>query len=198
MLIWNGLLTLGLGTLLFLHFIPSGKTSAARVYAGNDSASTKSFKIAYFEMDSVEAHFDMVKAVKDEIGAKNNELEKNVGDLDGKYKAKYESLAAKTYTTQEEQEKALVELRQYAETLKQQKDDYEQKYQDFVMRKNLAVKTRIEDFLKKFNSDSRYSYIISYEIGLFYYRDTTYNITNQLIKGLNEDYRSNKPAPEKK
>jgi outer membrane protein len=149
------------------------------------------------EMDSVEAHFDMVKTVKDEIGAKNNELEKNVNDLDGKYKAKYESLAAKTYTTQEEQEKAQEELRQYAENLKLQKDDYEQKYQDFVMRKNLAVKTRIEDFLKKFNSDNRYSYIISYEIGLFYYRDTAYNITNQLIKGLNEDYRNNKPAPKK-
>ncbi len=158
MLIWNGLLTLGLGTLLFLHFKPSGKTSAALVNAGNDSASTKSFKIAYFEMDSVEAHFDMVKAVKDEIGAKNNELEKNVGDLDGKYKAKYESLAAKTYTTQEEQEKAQEELRQYAETLKQQKDDYEQKYQDFVMRKNLAVKTRIEDFLK-----NKYIYQLAYQ-----------------------------------
>ncbi|HUM98630.1 MAG TPA: OmpH family outer membrane protein [Chitinophagaceae bacterium] len=197
MLIWNGLLTLGLGTLLFMQFKPSGKSRATPVNSGNDSV-TKSFKIAYFEMDSVEAHFDMVKTVKDEIGAKNNELEKNVGDLDGKYKSKYESLASKTYTTQEEQEKAQEELRQYAETLKLQKDDFEQKYQDFVMRKNLAVKTRIEDFLKKFNSDSRYSYIISYEIGLFYFRDTTYNITNQLIKGLNEDYRNNKPAPEKK
>ena len=66
------------------------------------------------------------------------------------------------------------------------------------MRKNLAVKTKIEDFLKKFNSDNRYSYIISYEIGLFYYKDTAYNITNQLIKGLNEDYRNNKSNTEKK
>ena len=197
MLIWNGLLTLGLGALLFLHFNPTGKAAASKPVKDSDPASDH-FKIAYFEMDSVEAHFDMVKTVKDEIAAKNTELEKNVGDLDGKYKAKYESLAAKTYTTQEEQDKAQQELAQFAETLKQQKDDFEQKYQDFVMRKNLAVKTKIEDFLKKFNSDNRYSYIISYEIGLFYYKDTAYNITNQLIKGLNEDYRNNKSNTEKK
>ena len=31
--------------------------------------------------------------------------------------------------------------------------------------------------------------IISYEPGLFYYKDTAYNITEDLVKGLNEKYK---------
>lgn len=193
-LIWNGILTLIIGVLLFFHFKPATKSKNAS-FVKTDTASN-SFKIAYFEMDSVEAHFDMVKDVKNEIVSKNNELSKNVSDLDNKYKEKYDALASKNYTTQEEHEKAQDELQRYAETLKAQKDDFEQKYQDFVMRKNLAVKGKIEDFLKQFNKNKEYAYIISYEVGLFYYRDTAYNITNTLINGLNQEYKTKKSKPE--
>jgi len=195
-LIWNSILTILVGILLFFQLKPSPKKNT--IVAPKGDSSHTGFKIAYFEMDSVEAHFDMVKDVKGEIVTKNNELTKNIADLDNKYKTKYEALASKNYTSQEEHDKAQDELQQYAESLKGQKDDYEQKYQDFVMRKNLAVKGRIEDFLKQYNSNHEYAYIISYEVGLFYYRDTAYNITGDLIKGLNEDYRNKKGKQEQK
>lgn len=195
-LIWNSILTILVGVLLFFQLKPSSKKN--NVIAPKSDSSSTGFKIAYFEMDSVEANYDMVKDVKGEIVAKNNELTKNIADLDSKYKAKYEALAAKNYTSQDEHDKAQDELQQYASSLKGQKDDYEQKYQDFVMRKNLAVKGRIEDFLKQYNSNREYAYIISYEVGLFYYRDTAYNITRDLIKGLNEDYKNKKGKQEQK
>ena len=50
----------------------------------------------------------------------------------------------------------------------------------------------IEDFLKEYNKDKRYTYIVSYEQGLFYYKDSSYNVTADVIKGLNERYKVKK------
>ena len=49
-----------------------------------------------------------------------------------------------------------------------------------------SVKDKIEGFLKEYNASKGYSYIVAHEPGLFYFRDTTYNITKDVIKGLNE------------
>jgi outer membrane protein len=197
MMIWNVVLSLVAAVLLFLQFKPGKKTNATFKPVADSSA--RNFRIAYFEMDSVEAHFDMVKEVKAEIVDKNTELEKNEGGLDAEYRKKFEALSSKEYTTQDEKDRAQAELTQFGETLKARKEDYEQKYQEFVMRSNLAVKSKIEEFLKTYNKDNRYSYIISYETGLFYYKDTAYNITGDLILGLNEAYRKDKKAkPEQK
>jgi len=44
------------------------------------------------------------------------------------------------------------------------------------MRLNLGVKKAIEDFLAEYNKTRNYSYIVSYEQGLFYFKDTADNI----------------------
>lgn len=197
MLIWNLLLSAAVAVLLFLQLKPAKK--AAVIKSPVTDSTVKSVKIAYFEMDSVEAQFDMVKEVKAEIVDKNTELEKNVAGLDDEYRKKFESLDSKQYTSQEEKDRAQAELSQFGETLKARKEDYEQKFQDFVMRRNLAVKGKIEDHLKVYNKDGRYTYIISYEPGLFYYKDTSLNITRDLVRGLNEAYRAEKKTkPEQK
>ena len=61
-----------------------------------------------------------------------------------------------------------------------------------MMRRMKDVKTKIENFLKEYNKTKNYSYIVSYEQGLFYYKDTAYNITSDVIRGLNEMYKSKK------
>jgi outer membrane protein len=57
------------------------------------------------------------------------------------------------------------------------------------MRKMKDVKNKIEEYLKTYNNEKGYSYIFAYEPGLFYYRDTMYDITNDVIKGLNDIYK---------
>ena len=60
------------------------------------------------------------------------------------------------------------------------------------MRSQLSLKKSIEEFVAKYNETRQYSYIVSYEQGLFYYKDTMYNITADLIKGLNDEYKNKK------
>jgi len=43
--------------------------------------------------------------------------------------------------------------------------------------------------LQEYNKSHSYTYIVSYEQGLFYYKDSVNNITADLIKGLNERYK---------
>jgi outer membrane protein len=97
-----------------------------------------------------------------------------------------------TVKTQADLEAAQQDLKILSDKLKGQKQELDQEYQDFVMRRNLTVKKKIEDFLAEYNKTKNYSYIVSYEQGLFYYKDTAYNITNDLIKGLNELYKDKK------
>ena len=76
--------------------------------------------------------------------------------------------------------------------MKNRRSLLDKEYNDFVTRRMQEVKSKIEDFLKEYNRDKGYSYIISYEPGLFYLKDTIYNITRDVVKGLNELYGKKK------
>ena len=76
--------------------------------------------------------------------------------------------------------------------MKNKKQSLDQEYNEFVTRKMKDVKTSIEDFLREYNKTRNFSYIIAYEQGLFYYKDSAFNITDDVIKGLNEFYKNKK------
>ncbi len=194
LLAWNLVLTIIAGYLLISHFTKkSDKVDVARISTKNHSADSASFRIAYFEMDSIESNLDMVKAVKAEIAKKDEEYNYGLGQIDFTYQKKLQEYQAKSSTmTQADYEKAQADVRQLEQTLKTRKQELDQQYQAFVMQRNLSVKKKIEDFLSRYNKDGKYSYIVAYEQGLFYYKDTAYNITNDVIRGLNLEYKSEK------
>lgn len=196
LLVWNVVLTVIAGYLLFTHFGGKSRTTASTKNNGKDSASVASaFRIAYFDMDSVENNFVMVKDVKAEITKKDEEYNNSLSQLEYTYQKKLQEYRTKEKDgtlTQADVERAPIELRQLEESLKGKKQELDQQYQDFVMRRNLNVKKKIEDFLAEYNKEKDFSYIVAYEQGLFYYKDTAYNITNDLIRGLNEAYKTKK------
>jgi outer membrane protein len=51
------------------------------------------------------------------------------------------------------------------------------------------VNKTIEDYLKEFNKDKGYTYILGYQEGTIYYKDTSFDITGSVLKGLNERYK---------
>ncbi|HEY0750092.1 MAG TPA: OmpH family outer membrane protein [Chitinophagaceae bacterium] len=187
-LIFNIVLLILVGLLVYLHFAQGEKSIKSNTNA-NVSSNPGDFKIAYFEMDSIENSFAMVKDVKAELSKKeetiNNELErleKNYRNKIAKYQAQGASM------TQVQSEMAQRDVMQLQQNIQSRRQQLEQEYQELQMRKLKDVKTKIEDFLKEYNKDKRYSYILSYEPGLFYYRDSAYNITSDVITGLNSRY----------
>src|SRR5688500_5386705 len=189
LLFLNILLLVAMGVLFYLHF-SSKKTTAVKPVASKSSEKSASeCRIAYFEMDSIENSFTVVKDVKNELGREEDKINNEMASLEKKYRDKinqYQSQAATM--TQVQSEMANRDVLQMQETIKGKKQELDSRYQDLYMRKMRDVKSKIEEFLKEYNNQKGYSYIVAYEPGLFYYKDTAYNITPDLIKGLNSRY----------
>jgi outer membrane protein len=80
------------------------------------------------------------------------------------------------------------------QNLEEQKRILEGQIQEEGIRTMDDLRKRMNDFLVEFNKKEKYSYIFSYSNGLnvMFYKDTTYNITNQVAAGLNEAYNKSK------
>lgn len=188
----NVLLVLAVAVLFYLHFSGAKKTTAIRVATASAPADPP-FRIAYFEMDSIENSFKMVKEVKTELRKREDVMNSELSKMEKDYRTKasqYQAQAANM--NQSQSEMAQRDMLQTQQAMQSRKQQMEQEYQEFQMRKLKDVRTKIEDFLKAFNRNNSYSYIVSYEPGLFYYKDTAYNITQDVIKGLNAEYGKKK------
>ena len=54
------------------------------------------------------------------------------------------------------------------------------------------IQLKLKDFLAEFNQDNQYTYIFTTGNGLDYmvYKNEAYNITNEVIEGMNEKMKS--------
>jgi outer membrane protein len=194
MLILNVVLLILVGVLFYLHFSsknPSPKVAGSSVVKGEPAQQSSS--IAYFEMDSLETSFAMVKDVKNELSRKEEAINNELSRLEKAFRnkgAQYQSQGANM--TQVQSEMAQRDMMQMQQNMQSRKQALDQEYQEFYMRKMKDVKTKIEDFLKEYNQQKGFTYIFAYEPGLFYYRDTALNITNDVIRGLNDQYTKKK------
>ena len=198
LLIWNIILSLVAGFLLIIHFgSKKGNASTAKKSGDDRSIANKQFRIAYFEMDSIAANFNLVKELNTEMNRKeaaiNMEMANRTKVLQDKFNY-YQKLAQAGSLSQAQSEAASKEMKDLDEEMKNRKQQLDQDYNNYVMTKQNEMKSKIEDFLKDYNRTKDYSYIVSYEQGLFYFRDTAYNITADVVKGLNEFYKPTKKA----
>lgn len=194
LLAWNVILTLLVGFLLVKQF-GSGKTKSTKTDSKvTDASSNGQFRMAYFEMDTIAANFDLVKELKTELAKRedaiNAEMTKRSRDIQEKINH-YQDLAQKDKLSSEQSEAASREIKNMDDEMKNRRQQLDQDYNNFMMTKQNEIKSKIEDFLKEYNKTKNYSYIVSYEQGLFYYKDTAYNITADVVKGLNQKYKKN-------
>ncbi len=190
LLVLNVVLLILVGILFYLHFdgkkTPASNTVTSKTTTENTSTP---LRIAYFEMDSIENSFAMVKDVKNELSKKEDAVNSELARLEKTYRNKVAQYQSEGQTmTQVQSEMAQKDVLQMQQTMQSRKQALDQEYQDFYMRKMKDVKTRIEQFLQQYNAQKGFSYILAYDPGLFYYRDTTFNITGDVIKGLNKGY----------
>jgi len=191
-LILNIILLVAVAVLFYLHFSSKEKTAVpvVRSVANDTSRSSNNFRIAYFELDSIESSFAMVKDITKDLNQKEQQLsnqlarmEKNLYDKAGEYQSR-----AKTMS-QTESEMATNDINRMKKDFEDQKDRARQDYQNYSFRRTNEIKQAIQDFLADYNKTRGYSYIISNEAGFMYYKDTIYNITSDVVKGLNARYK---------
>jgi outer membrane protein len=191
-LAFNLVLLVLVGVLFYLHFSSATKTSQPTALVA-DATPAGPFKIAYFDMDSIEANYDYLKNVKNELKARETELSGQLNTLKSKYMGKVTKFQQEAQTmTQERQGTMQQDLMQEQKMIQNKEQAINSELQDESFKKMQGVNKAIEDYLTEFNKNKEYAYILGYQPGTIYYKDLRYNITDAVLKGLNESYKNKK------
>ncbi len=187
----NIFLVAAVAVLFYLHFTANTNCS----HPPKNLPAKTGFKIAYFEMDSIQNHYEYYKQVAKELGiseqAKLAELTAKKNALYSKAK-KYQEKAASM--TQADLQKAQQDMAESEKEYQAFEGSKGQELQDEKFKKLQDVKKKIEEYLKEFSTKNGYSFVFANNTNAseMYYKDTIYNITDQLVKGLNDLHKKKK------
>jgi outer membrane protein len=181
-----------IAVLFYLHFSQGAVPKKAPVTA--DKNASNNFAIAYFDIDSLQEHYEYFKDVSGDIKKKENAMNAELNDLTNKYQRTIRKWQEKgNNITQTEGEQAQREVGLLQQQYQQRKGELEQEMQKLQVDRMTELRKQVEEFLKEYNKSKRFSYILSYEPGfIIYYKDPAYNITGDLIAGLNMQYKEKK------
>jgi outer membrane protein len=149
--------------------------------------------MAYFEMDSVDNNYEYVKFIREALRKKEADLNMQLNNLKSSYQKKIAEWQKKgSNISQAESDQMNRDYQQmqanFESRQKQLNDEYEsEKYKMYV-----DANKRIAEYLKEYNKDKGFNYIIADQPNLIYYKDSVYNITQELIEGLNALYKQDK------
>jgi len=186
----NGILLIAVGVLFYLFFTEK-KNNAAIIHSSTWADTSKTpTRIAYFEWDSIENQ-KFYKEMQDELNRKKEEVDKQKMKLGQIYQQRLDGYNKKEMS-QVESEKATQDMRELEQNLRGQAEKYDQDLNDYVLRKKVEFNDKIRNFLKDYNQDKKFSYIIANEPGFIFYRDSAYNITKDVVAGLNQLFSKKK------
>ncbi len=184
----NTALAIAIAILFYLHF--SSKKTTSPVTTSNSAVASGNFKIGYFEMDSIENHYEYFKEVRNTLRGKEQDNGRQLAEMKNTFVAKYQELQKTAQgMTQAELAGKQQELSQMEKTFQNKEQMMNQELQNESFKRLQEVKKKIEDFLKDYNKDKGFSYIMTNSPDLIYLKDTAYNITGDLIVGLNSQYK---------
>jgi len=197
LIILNVILLMAVGFLFYVHF-DSAKSSTKLQNKTEqkdpiDSLSQGSCRIAYFEMDSVAANFEKAKEMQGELEKKEEKMNSEMNRLQNLYQQKYINFQQHGATmTSSQLDAARNELGQLDQTIKDTKASMDQDYKTYYVQTQQEILSMIRKFCSEYNKDKKYAIIISNEPGLVFYKDSTMDITKDLLYGLNKMYGKKK------
>lgn len=190
-----GILLILIGVLFYLHFsstpkviTPSGTTvSTAKNNINPDG------KIAYINIDTLQNNYTYYKQVKSDLEKKEKSAENEIMSLQKKFQSRAADLQQKAaQMSPKEQESAMMEINKMQQDFQARQQNLHQSLADYNQKMKDELLSKIESFLKEYNNDGRYSYVFSYEPGFMFYKDSTLDITQDVIRGLNASFEKEK------
>jgi len=191
----NVVLFVAVGVLYFLHFSgkkktePKPKTVAVRPVEGKSGNAA----IAYVELDSLNENITYIKNKRKELEAEQKsievEWENGYRGLESKKNTFLKKGNAITQEMAQDFQNQLMQEQQQIDTRKQTRTqsltERSYKFMDDIQKK-------LKEFLSEYNSQKNFTYIFTTGTGLDYmvYKDSSLNITGDVIVGMNEKMNS--------
>ena len=170
----------------------NGNTNGAQQANAAGEVSAAQGSIVYIQLDSLVNQYDMFNDLRSELESKAQAIQ---DDLTKKGRAfesavkDFETKIAKGLLTRsqaEEQQKKLLEREQNLQGLSQQKQMELAEEEAVMMRR---VMDAIQTYITKYNQDKNYALILSVPVLA---GDPSLNITQDILKGMNEEYIKSK------
>lgn len=201
-IIIQAILAVAVIVLYVLYF--TGKGSGKSSISSSDSTSVTLAQgaIAYVNIDSVVARYEMTKELSKELEEKGKKFDTELNQKSKTWQSNVQDFQYKAQRGLEVSSKLAEMERQLQED--QQKlmglrDTYGAQLQEENAVMIRKVLNSIMDYLKEYNKDKQYSFVLGNSFdGKILYADMGLDITNDLVKGLNEKYEEQKKNNPKK
>jgi outer membrane protein len=183
----NGVMALAIIVLFVLHFSSNSTPIKSSAMAAGG------VKVAYFEIDSIQNSYNFFKDVREALQAKDVENAKQLTGLKNAFAIKYQELQKNgQFLSQAEIGARQQELAQLEKNYTNREQQLASEMQEESFKRLQEVKQKIEAFLVNYNKNKEFAYIFSSNPDLMYYKDTAYDITADIVKGLNAEYKPKK------
>jgi outer membrane protein len=180
----NGVMAVAIIVLFVLHFNSNSTPIKSSAMAAGG------VKVAYFEIDSIQNSYNFFKDVKAALQAKDVDNAKQLTGLKNAFAIKYQELQKNgQYLSQAEIGARQQELAQLEKNYTNREQQLAAEMQEESFKRLQEVKQKIEAFLVSYNKNKEFAYIFSSNPDLMYYKDTAYDITADIVKGLNAEYK---------
>jgi outer membrane protein len=194
-LIVNAVLVVAVGVLFYLvlsmrcQSCSYAQTSDSTYVAGQGN-------IVYVNTDSLLKKYDYYYDLKAELEGKSKRAEAELASKSKNYEKEvmdYQDKAQKGLITRSKAQEMEQQLMQEQQSLMKLREELQMNLSEEEQVMNRQLINSLVEYLKEFNKDGKYQYILSHSFGsnLLFVPDSL-NITNVVIKGLNEKYNSGK------
>lgn len=192
-IVLNIVLLIAVSFLYYLHFAGNRKVkgviNAATAHPVNhDTIAGKKTVFAYVELDSLNNNVNFIRQRKKELEAEQrtiaNEYENAYRELTS---ARDNFLKRGNAITQQEAETFQEKLGQRQQEIEQVKQQKGQKLAEKGARIMEDMQGKLKGFMNEYNKEKMFTFIFTTGAGLDYllYKDSTLNITSEIVKGLN-------------
>ncbi len=190
---FNIILLALVGYLYYLHYSDTKPNHYPVNSSKSSEISKEKSKVAYIDLDSLQNNYGYYQKLKTDFERKQSSANDQIASLQKKYQNRAMQLQQKAATMNpKEQQEAMQEINKMQQDLQERKQKIDNELYNDNSKMKEDILTRIQNFLKDYNKDGKYSYIFSYEPGFMFYKDSTLNITPDVIAGLNNLDSTNK------
>lgn len=150
-------------------------------------------KVAYVELDSLMSQYQLYKDYSEVLTQKGNNIQNTLAKkqraLESHAAAVQKKYESNGFTTRDELERAQASIQNEQAELAQLADRLNNEFNMEQARINEEARDSIQSFLKKYNKTKKYDYVLVKAGDNILIANPKYDITKDIVKGLNKRYK---------